>query len=567
MFEPSRSHGRRLCACGALLLAVGVTNVRGQSAPTTGPSDRIAWWRQARFGMFIHWGPVSLKGTEIGWSRGGPRRGYGSSGTEIPVEVYDNLYREFNPTAFKARSWVEVAQAAGMKYMVFTSRHHDGFSMFDTRASDYRITSPLSPFRRDVVKELADACHAAGLPFGVYYSQPHWQHPDAFTPDRHERYLDFLRMQVRELCANYGPLAVFWFDGLGKPARDYDGAGLVRIIRELQPNILINNRTGLPEDFDTPEQAIGRFQNDRPWESCITICQQWAWKPNDELKPLRECVQTLVRCAGADGNLLLNVGPMPTGEIEPRQVERLREIGAWLAKNGESIYGTRGGPLKPGPWGVSTHRDNHVYLHILDWSVEPIRIPDLGVPVSKSHVLGGNEIPLTKSEGAYILNVQPEQQQDIDTIVVLELAGPAAQVEPIAWASGSLAAGKPAQASNVFHGEAEFGADQAVDDDRATRWATDAGTHAAWLEIDLGRETTFDAVSIDEETAWGQRVEAFELQYQAGDRWRTCLTGTKLGLGFRAHFTRVSARYVRLNITEASEGPTISEFRLWRLNK
>jgi len=552
------------CALGITILAICAQRTAGQTTTPADPADRLAWWRAARFGMFIHWGPVSLKGTEIGWSRGGERRGFGSRGTEIPVEMYDDLYREFDPTAFDAREWVAIAQAAGMKYLIFTARHHDGFSMFATRASDYGITSPDSPFRRDVVKELADACHDAGLPFGVYYSQPDWRNPDAFTPDRHPRYLEFLRTQVRELCSNYGRLDVFWFDGLGQPAESYGGAELVRIIRGLQPHILINDRTGLPEDFDTPEQAIGHYQNDRPWESCITIGRQWAWKPGDELKSLRECVQTLVRCAGADGNLLLNVGPMPTGEIEPRQAERLREIGAWLAVNGESVYGTRGGPLKPGPWGVSTQHGSRMYLHILDGSDDPIRLPNLGVAVVRCRLISGKDVPLERDAGGFVLNVPREERREIDTIIVLELAGPASEIDPVAWPSGSLATGKPASASNVFRGQSAYGPDKAVDDQGDTRWATDAGVHAAWLEVDLGQKTPFDEVFIDEETAYGQRIEAFEVQYKVGDQWRTCVAGKRMGRDFRAKFSTVSARYVRLQITAASEGPTIRELRIWR---
>ena len=303
-------------------------------------AERLAWWRDARFGLFVHWGPVSLKGTEIGWSRGGERRGYGSRGTEIPVEVYDNLYKRFNPTQFDANAWVATAKAAGMKYLVFTSRHHDGFSEFDTQADDYKITSPDSPFRRDVVKELAAACHRAGLRFGLYYSQPNWHHPDAFT-DRHANYQAFLKTQVRELLTNYGTVDILWFDGLGKSAKDYDADALNTMARKLQPRILINNRDGLAEDFDTPEQEIGKFQYDRPWESCITICEQWAWKPNDQMKTLKECLETLIRCAGGDGNLLFNVGPMPDGRIEPaggaaqrngRVARKLRRNDLWHAR-------------------------------------------------------------------------------------------------------------------------------------------------------------------------------------------------------------------------------------------
>jgi alpha-L-fucosidase len=337
-----------LAAAVSRALSLNAAEPRSTAATAGAPpaAERLEWWREARFGLFIHWGPVSLKGTEIGWSRGGERRGYLLRGTEIPVEVYDNLYKQFNPTGFNADQWVAIAKAAGMKYLVFTSRHHDGFSEFDTQADDYKITSPDSPFHRDVVKELADACHRAGLRFGLYYSQPNWHHPDAFT-DRHTNYLAYLKTQVRELLTNYGTVDILWFDGLGKSAKDYDADALNTMARKLQPRILINNRDGLAEDFDTPEQEIGKFQYDRPWESCITICNQWAWKPNDRMKSLKECLETLIRCAGGDGNLLFNVGPMPDGRIEPRQVTRLEEMGDWLRKYGETIYGTRGGPWKP----------------------------------------------------------------------------------------------------------------------------------------------------------------------------------------------------------------------------
>lgn len=523
---------------------------------------RMAWWREARFGMFIHWGPVSLQGTEIGWSRGGDRRGYGSKGNQVPVEVYDRLFETFNPTQFDAKEWVGIARAAGMRYMVFTSRHHDGFSMFDTRADEYRITHPKSPFRRDVVRELAEAARADRLPFGPYYSQPDWRHPDAFTPDRHGRYLDYLRTQVRELCSNYGPLAVFWFDGLGKPAKDYAGDDLVRIIRGLQPGIVINNRTGLAEDFDTPEQRVGKFQNDRPWETCMTLGQQWSWKPNDTLKSLEQCLRTLVLCAGGDGNLLFNVGPMPDGRIEPRQVERLREMGAWLAKYGESIYGTRGGPFKPGRWGASTFRGNRIYVH--DFGRDPeLRLPAIGRRVTAARVLGGDPVSVSQAANALTLSVPAASRSAIDTVIALDLDGPAASLPPVAvGGSASLASGRPARASNVYMKIPEFAASEAFDDDASTRWATDTGTTSAWLEVDLGAVREVGRVAIDE--AYAGRVRRFAVQYRSGENeaWQTCLEGTTLGQGFARSFPPVNGRWIRLHIIEASDGPTLHEFQI-----
>ncbi len=397
-----------LAAAQSLGLSLHAAEPRSTEAAAGAPpaAERFEWWREARFGLFIHWGPVSLKGTEIGWSRGGERRGYKSHGTEIPVEVYDNLYKQFNPTRFNADAWVATAKAAGMKYLVFTSRHHDGFSEFDTQADDYKITSPDSPFRRDVVKELAEACHRAGLRFGLYYSQPNWHHPDAFT-DRHTNYQAFLKTQVRELLTHYGPVDILWFDGLGKSAADYDAEALNTLARKLQPRILINNRNGLAEDFDTPEQEIGKFQNDRPWESCITICDQWAWKPDDQMKSLKECLVTLIRCAGGDGNLLFNVGPMPDGRIEPRQVKRLEEMGDWLRQYGETIYGTRGGPWKPTKSLASTRQGNTIYLHLLDWKGRTVTLPNLPGTIVRSSMLTGGTVRVAQSTRKLTIRIDP----------------------------------------------------------------------------------------------------------------------------------------------------------------
>jgi alpha-L-fucosidase len=509
--------------------------------------------------MFIHWGSVSLKGTEIGWSRGGERRGYGSSGSQVPADVYDNLFRQFNPTNFNAAEWLAIAQKAGMKYMVFTSRHHDGFSMFDTHANDYKITHADSPFRRDVVKELADAAHAANFRFGLYYSQPNWQHPDAFTPDRHDRYLQYLKVQISELLTNYGRLDILWYDGLGKPAAAYDGAAMNRIARELQPHLVINNRNGLPEDHDTPEQRVGKYQDDRPWESCITICQQWAWKPDDQLKSLKECIQTLALCAGGDGNLLLNVGPMPDGRIEPRQVQRLEEIGAWLKQNGESIYGTRGGPWKPTKALASTRKGNTIYLHVMRWDADAIRLPALPAKVAKAAVLGGGKASLREDQGEWILNVPPGSRSDIDTVVALEM-----ETSPMSLVAVAQGRTIQSKASNVYRKmEEEYGPEMAFDGNPDTRWATDSGTKTAWITADLGRPLTIHRVRIAEARGYENRVRKFEFQYRHGGDWKTLFAGTTLGNWFQKQFEPVTAREFRLSILDATDGPTFEEIEFY----
>ena len=393
----------------------------------------MQWWREARFGMFIHWGPVSLKGTEIGWSRGGERRGRKDETTgEIPVDVYDNLYKQFNPVKFNATEWVAVAKAAGMKYLVFTTKHHDGFCEFDSALTDYKITN--SPFKRDVVKELADACHKAGMRLGFYYSPVDWHHPDYRTAN-HANYIKYMHGQLRELCTNYGQVDVLWFDGLqispmegsgGEPyydpewAKTWDSPALFTMIRSLQPHVIINNRCGLEGDFDTPEQHVGFFQTNRPWESCITICNQWAWKPNDEMKSLRECIRTLVMCAGGDGNLLFNVGPMPTGEIEPRQVARLKEMGAWLKQYGKTVYGSSGGPFHPGEWGAATSRGKSVYIHVFSWKGDSVKLPALARKVVSSTVLTGGTAKVSQTDSGIEISMPETSRGEPDTIIELK---------------------------------------------------------------------------------------------------------------------------------------------------
>ncbi|UCC97663.1 MAG: alpha-L-fucosidase [Phycisphaerales bacterium] len=517
----------------------------------------IQAWREMKFGLFIHWGPVSLKGTEIGWSRGGQRRGRRDKSTgSIPVEIYDNLYKQFNPVEFDADEWVQIAKNAGMKYLVFTSKHHDGFSMFDSKLTDYKITN--SPFKRDVVKELADACHKGGLKLGFYYSPVDWYHPDYRTED-HARYIRFLHGQLREICSHYGTIDIVWFDGLGGTAEDWDSENLFKMIRQLQPHVIINNRAGLPADHDTPEQRIGKFQSDRPWETCMTICRQWAWKPDDEMKSFAQCIRTLVNVVGGDGNFLFNVGPMPDGRIEPQQVERLREMGAWLKEYGSSIYATRGGPIKPGPWGASTYSGDMIYLHILDWPDETLRLPPIAKRIVASSVLTGGAAVVKQTQEAIEISVPKGDRHGIDAIVRLELDGPAGDIAPIDLPSASLAYNKKARASNVYQKNRRYGPDKAFDDDPATRWATDSGTKQAWLEVNLGTAKKFNRVRIKEAY---DRVQAFELEYKNNGQWKTCLRGTTLGSDYAQTFEPVTARQVRLNILESTQGPTIWEFQL-----
>lgn len=427
----------------ALGFCLGATRMPAASPAPDDP--RLDWWREARFGMFVHWGPVALRGTEIGWSRG----------AQVPVAEYDALYRDFNPTNFNARAWTRLAHDAGMRYLVLTSKHHDGFALWPSDLTDYDIAS--TPFRRDVVKELADASRRDHVRFCLYHSICDWRHPDyplgspggksAKPSADMSRYVGYLHGQLNELLTRYGPIGILWFDGEWEaPWTEPLGRELYDFVLARQPKALVNNRVGkgrhdmagttaanaFAGDYDTPEQQVGKFQNHRPWESCITICQQWAWKPDDRMKSLQECIRTLVTCAGGDGNLLLNVGPMPDGRIEPRQEARLREMGTWLKHNGDAIYGTRGGPYKPGAWGAATHRGNHLYLHVFQWEANQIHLPPLpGITIRSARVLGGPRIHCAATAQSLSIEIDPTRIQEIDTVLDLHLDRPAASITPI----------------------------------------------------------------------------------------------------------------------------------------
>lgn len=536
------------------------------AAPT---AEHLRWWREGRLGIFIHWGPVSLKGTEISWSRANSNTNCPNQGA-IPVDVYDNLFREFDPARFDADRWASIIRRAGAKYFVLTAKHCDGFLLWHSQASDYNISR--TPFRRDICAELSAAARRAGLRVGWYFSPMDWRDPD-FRTERNPIFLERMRAELRELLGSYGTTDLLWFDWDGREAV-YDQAATYRLVRELQPRMVINNRLDLgPKssdreilstnaDYYTPEQTVGAYDDQRPWESCMTLSRknQWAWGGADDgVKSERACLEMLVRCAGGDGNLLLNVGPMPNGEIAPEQVERLEQLGAWLAKHGESIYGTRGGPFKPGTYGASTRRGRKIYVHLLDRSLDPLELPPIAAKIVSSRVLGGGEAEVRQTGTGITVHVGEAERRPIDTVVALELDQSALDLPALEVTSvKSLAVGAKVTASNVFQGQAEFAADRATDGKDDTRWATDGGTATAWLEIDFGRPVTFRRVRIAE--AFAPRVRKFELQAWSGERWQTFFTGTEIAEAWSRTFPAVSAQRVRLNILDASEGPSLWSF-------
>ncbi len=410
---------------------------------------RVQWWREARFGMFIHWGLYSIPG----------RGEWAQWNEQIPVDEYARLADQFNPKDFNPETWTDVAKAAGMKYMVLTARHHDGFSLFDDGANPF--TSVNTAAHRDFVADYVKAVRKAGLGVGLYYSPLDWRFPGFFFPDLQRASAEAMRgqyhRQMEKLLTNYGKIDVLWFDAgetdwLNFGADWKDGVWTKRpggqhyrggfswqhdkvhtMLRDKQPQMVINGRADMREDFRSREGegALGDFDNQHPWELCTTIAGAWGYQPDKLPKPLDHYIRLLVNVAGRDGNLLLNVGPRPDGRIDPAQVERLTEIGAWLGKYGRSIYATRGGPFLPGAYGASTHRDKTIYVHILKWPGDKLLLPAIPARIVGATTLTGGKVSFTQTARGIELSVPAGARSDMDTIVALDLDTPASRLQPV----------------------------------------------------------------------------------------------------------------------------------------
>jgi len=416
--------------------------VHAQTKYTPAPENIKSreWFESARFGLFIHWGVYSQLG-DGEWVMNNQR---------IPARTYEKLPAFFNPIEFNPKEWVQMAKDAGMKYITITSKHHDGFAMFDSKVSDYDIVD-RTPYKKDVLKMLADECHAQGIKLFFYHSQLDWHHPDYFPrgntgngytgrPENGDwyKYLDYIDAQLTELLTGYGPIAGIWFDGMwDKKDDDWRLEKTYNLIHKLQPAALIGSNHHRPpyegEDFQmfekdlpghnttgfAPEQKVG----DLPKEICETINYSWGFNLQDAgNKTEKELIQYLVKAAGYSSNFLLNVGPMPNGKIQPEHVALLKQMGEWLKTNGETIYETKGGPLTPREWGVMTQKGNKVYVHILNWQDETLTFPSLGKKIVSAKMFSDRSaVKFTDNEFGVTLKIPNTRRNDIDTIIELEI--------------------------------------------------------------------------------------------------------------------------------------------------
>ncbi|NJD10554.1 MAG: alpha-L-fucosidase [Gemmatimonadetes bacterium] len=426
-----------LFLAGALLGAPAGAAAQDEEIPPARQAAR-AWYQDAKFGMFIHWGVYSLLG-QGEWVM---------QNRAIPVARYEWLASTFNPVKFDARAWVALAKAAGMRYITITARHHDGFSMFASNATRYDIAD-WTAFGRDPLKELADECERQGIKLFFYYSQLDWHHPDYFPrggtglatgrPESGDwnRYLDFMDAQLTELLTRYGPIGGIWFDGMwDKPQADWRLQRTYGLIHRLRPDALIipnHHLAPLPgEDAQTFEQdlpgantagfnttTIGAL----PLETSLTMNRSWGFNITDTtFKSVPELVRYLVRAAGYGANLLLTFGPRPDGTIQPEAAARLTDLGRWLQQYGPAIYGTRAGPVTPRPWGVTTQRADTVFVHVLDWADPALSLPPLPARVLHARELtGGRAVRFVQSPAGLTIDLPPASAPaSPDRVIVLE---------------------------------------------------------------------------------------------------------------------------------------------------
>ncbi|MFV1965774.1 MAG: alpha-L-fucosidase [Pirellulaceae bacterium] len=441
------------------LLLPCATNAPGKEWGEESKADRDArmqWWREARFGMFIHWGLYAIPAGK--WD-GKPIGGVGEwimDRANVPVNEYEKLAGQFNPVKFDAAEWVRIAKDAGMKYIVITSKHHDGFCLFKSQATDYNVVD-ASPYGKDLLKPLSEACRKQGLRFCVYYSIMDWHHPAQFRgsdkrynptkihPERKEEYMDFMKTQLRELLETCDP-EVLWFDGeWPKWFTPDDGWVVYNYLRDLKPQLIVNNRVGSGRhgmagmdkgdrkyagDFGTPEQEIpATGLPGVDWESCMTMNHTWGFKSDDhDWKSAEVLVRNIIDIAAKGGNYLLNVGPTAEGKIPQPSVERLARIGQWMKANGESIFGTQASPFQKTPWGRCTRKQlddgkTRLYLHIFNWPGDgKLTVPDVPGSVARATLLdGGKNLDFDLQAEKVVIHLPGDTPDNIATVVALDV--------------------------------------------------------------------------------------------------------------------------------------------------
>ncbi len=550
----------------SILLLAGALQAQTHSESEQQRKQRMQWWEEARFGMFIHWGIYSVP---AGIYQGKEVPGIGEwimNRGKIPMTEYQQFAAEFNPVQFNADSVVSLAKAAGMRYIVITSKHHDGFAMFKSDASNFNIVD-ATPFKRDVIAEMAAACKRQGIRLGLYYSQAQdWNHPGGSAIGEHwdkgqdgsmDEYIDEVAIpQIREILTKYGPISVLWFDT--PKDMTHERAARIYDVLKLQPDIIVNNRLGggFSGDLETPEQYIPAtgFPG-RNWEACMTMNDTWGYKKNDKnFKSTRSLIRNLVDIASKGGNYLLNIGPTAQGLVPSESVTRLQQIGKWMDVNGESIHGTTSGPFNYLSWGRATRKGQTLYLHVFEWPASGVLHVPLHNSIETARLLAGNKSLVFKTDSTGLtITLPPAAPDSIASVIALNFKG-----EPVVPPIPSM--GKTATASSAL--SANEGAANAFDGNVQTAWRAAKTDSTAWLQVDLGKPVTISAVVLQEGDGKERKIQAYRVEYQEDGEWKILFEGEKIGRGLLRPVQPVNARDFRLVVTKGSPGIQLQELEL-----
>jgi len=397
---------------------------------------RMKWWHEAKFGMFIHWGLYSVIG----------RHEWAMEVEAIPVSEYEQLAKKFKPKPYPAKDWAKLAKRAGMKYMVMTTKHHEGFCLFDTKYTDY--CAPKQACGRDLVAEYVEAARAEGLRVGFYYSLMDWHHPDgarcAEDEDARKRFVEYIHGQVRELMTNYGKIDILWYDvSWPLSPEGWESAKMNRMVRELQPDIIINNRSGLPEDFSTPEQHVRGESGGRAWEACMTMNESWGYhRADDAWKTPKRILRYLITCARDGGNYLLNIGPKPDGSVPEESIHILNTVGEWMDKYGYTIYGAERCSVTSSLFANFTRKGNTLYVHVHFWPGEEWAIGGLRTEVKSIKLLPSREpVEFEQDDFRVRLRGLPKEAPD-SPITVLEFECASVPVQDMLFVRKNMPRGR-----------------------------------------------------------------------------------------------------------------------------
>jgi alpha-L-fucosidase len=551
--------------------------------------EELQWFRDARYGMFIHFGLSTFVNSDLSWGVCKTRKAPDAGNGPIADEVWQSWPKEFRLEKFDAREWVRIAQEANFKYIVLITKHHDGFHMWDTAESDFKITN--TPFGRDLAREMVDACHAAGMPIGFYYSQRDWYHPDYMPVDpdkvtqkevwwklkqgydspvgeRHAKYLKYQERVVREICTRYGKIDVFWWDAIwfGNmfTAEMWDGERITRLIRKLQPGIIINNRCCVPGDFDTPEGRLGAFQDWRPWESCICLTNTWSYSATPP-KTLKQLVKMITNNVCGDGNLLLSWGPHWDGEFDAAEKARLVEFGSWLKMHEHTLLGTRGGPWKCNSWGGSVHRGSTAHLHVTNLPGGILDLPKIsGRTILSANYFGGDAVQMEEIGNSLRLTIPPECMDELDTIIVVQFDGTLEGIDAVETGRQTIFTDATTYGQPVREGVTVTASsvDEKSDDlallvkeDADPRIATKQEANA-WIQLDLGCERLATGVRVEYYANRQKRMTVRACVSVDGKEWIDCgeivqpfgevpINGYRAG----AAIPGKPARYIKIQVT------------------